>query len=554
MKHVSLRRLAALLLALTLLIGCASAESAFWNNVGQKISGTDLNEKQIVLTAFNISQGQDLTASLQQKDGLVSLVIASGKQEVAVLQTDGQTIWLAVNGEVYALPVSELQRFLADLQLLNPLYLLSTQGASEDLSQILTLLAQNVLLPGIAMTAGENGAMVITVNLTGRQILDGLALTMETIADQADFSKLDAECVRVWSMWYAAYVETANVQNAPATLEEFHAYAVEEIRKAAAQLRETQLDLTIEGEITIERSATPNGACALTVTYNGQPVHFDGTLRSDRSSGEVALTVYNDQQQFLHAGITWYQPSYDTTLIDATIVAGNTEITLAGTIGRKTGGFDVDVSDSSGAIPATHMFLRYAETDDGLIIDCNLGALFTLNLFVARGRVRADAVLMLSGKYHQVSFTLREDARGRHPWKFSYRDPMNTYAPATTLEWDGEILTVKSNGQTIAFSGREISDTQYAIDEKLLDSDGSVTDQVSFVFTLTDQEDGNWNLTFDFVHGDTSTKAAELAVTEQTEVEPLSEKVTVELDEEALVKLCMQLIYSLSGRSNVYAY
>ncbi len=549
MKHLSLRKLAALLMALAMLIGCASAESAFTANLQQKLNTTDLTRNRLVLTVPNAPQAdQTLEISLQSKEGLVTLLATVEEQVVAELQSDGRTIWFGAANQVFALPVSELEQLIRDLPLLNPLYAIaSSPTAQQQLGQLFLMLIQNVFGQSIATKQDENGNMVITVDLTGRQILDGVAATLETFAGQYSFSKEDPNLTRFYGIVYKALVGAGALSGAPATLEEAATQIWAMLGQQAGQLRNLELDLTIKGEIVVGRT---DANFAFAVTTRGQTVHIDGTAATANYGRDLAFTmkVYDDQNEYVTVNAS-IRNLRGETLIEAKLNTSYEEYRLSGAFSEESGRLDVDTYYRE-RLYASNTFM-YAVTDSGVEFVYTSNSGDNVNLFISEGKVAARGLLRVQGAQARFSFSLTEDALGRHPWSFSVMD-MRRYN-TTGAEWDGQTLKIISNENVVTLTGREVSETQYAFDAKNTNLRGEVMNEATLMFSLSDIPETGWELTVDVEENGECRNVCDLASTDQIDVPTLADKVTQELNEEIIINELVKLLVNMSGARR-YAY
>ena len=181
----SLKRFAAILLTLVMLVGCASAlaeTTAFEQNLRQRIAQTDLTKQQLVLTGEKDLFGSEFTVSAQSVNGVADCLIQAPGANVEV-QTDGQTLWVSDGTNVYAVALADIQHLFEDYLHVNPFYrFLSDSGYRLQQTMSLMDLVQKTVATGI--TASADGK-TITVDLTGRQILDGLADWLDSQAETA---------------------------------------------------------------------------------------------------------------------------------------------------------------------------------------------------------------------------------------------------------------------------------------------------------------------------------------------------------------------------------
>ena len=535
----SLKRLAAILLTLVMLVGCASAlaeTTAFEMNLRQHLSQIDLSQKQMVINVDRSLFGSEVNLSAQMMNGLVSCVLATPGVE-AEAQTDGQTLWISDGRYVYAIPLADVQHLVEDFLYLNPLYRMRTDPSfARQISVDAGMLLQAVLGQGVTTGLDENGNTVYTVNLTGRQFLDGMADWLDSKAESAE---LDERTLHIIGLFVNAINKTqpgSGVKSA----EDAVAQVKELVHQVAAQLRGTQTDLTITGTITMR----PNNLdVALVISDNNQPVNLDFSVNSEGGNTVVALKLYNEQMTALTLDVT-VASSYDGANFDAklNVPMARLEAKLNGMIGRDS--LRATLAVSTNGRDVFDATLTGMKSSSALNFTLNANAQGRQVLYLDGYIGRMNATLTLQAPTFSLKGAVSEDAQGRHPWNLEVTSGSARRPQTYAFAWDGETLTVEADGIKESFHGREISETQYAIDVNMEYPDNPTWDPESatVLFTLTDGENGNWKLTMDAQQGEQLMNGIALEITDQQERAPLADKVTMTLDEQALVDAIVTLL------------
>ena len=535
----SLKRLAAVLLTLVMLVGCASAlaeTTAFEMNLRQHLSQIDLSQKQMVINVDRSLFGSEVNLSAQMMNGLVSCVLTTPGVE-AEAQTDGQTLWISDGRYVYAIPLADVQHLVEDFLYLNPLYRMRTDPSfARQISVDAGMLLQAVLGQGVTTGLDENGNTVYTVNLTGRQFLDGLADWLDSKAESAE---LDERTLHIIGLFVNAINKTqpgSGVKSA----EDAVAQVKELVHQVAAQFRDMQTDLTITGTITMR----PNNLdVALVISANNQPVNLDFSVNSEGGNTVVALKLYNEQMTALTLDVT-VASSYDGATFDAklNVPMARLEAKLNGMIGRDS--LRATLAVSTNGRDVFDATLTGMKSSSALNFTLNANAQGRQVLYLDGYIGRMNATLTLQAPTFSLKGAVSEDAQGRHPWNLEVTSGSTRRPQTYAFAWDGETLTVEADGIKESFHGREISETQYAIDVNMEYPDNPTWDPESatVLFTLTDGENGNWKLTMDAQQGEQLMNGIALEITDQQERAPLADKVTMTLDEQALVDAIVTLL------------
>lgn len=532
----SLKRLAAILLTLVMLVGCASAlaeTTAFEMNLRQHLSQIDLSQKQMVINVDRSLFGSEVNLSAQMMNGLVSCVLATPGVE-AEAQTDGQTLWISDGRYVYAIPLADVQHLVEDFLYLNPLFRMRTDPSfARQISVDAGMLLQAVLGQGLTTGLDENGNTVYTVNLTGRQILDGLADWLDSKAESAE---LDERTLHIIGLFVNAINKT-QPDSGVKSAEDAVAQVKELVHQVAAQLRGTQTDLTITGTITMR----PNNLdVALVISVNNQPINFD--FNANVENGQFALNarVYNDQMgNLVTLNANFTANSFNVTLDVPTAPA---TVTLNGMLSKSS--FRAELKAVNSGRTVFTATLTGMKSDDALNFTLNANAQGRQVLYLDGYIGRMNATLTLQAPTFSLKGAVSEDAQGRHPWNLEVTSGSTRRPQTYAFAWDGETLTVAADGIKESFHGREISESQYAIDVSMEYPDNPTWDPetATVLFTLTDGENGNWKLTMDAQQGEQLMNGIALEITDQQERAPLADKVTMTLDEQALVDAIVTLL------------
>jgi hypothetical protein len=282
---------------------------------------------------------------------------------------------------------------------------------------------------------------------------------------------------------------------------------------------------------------------ALVFSDNNQPVNLDFSVNSEGGNTVVALKLYNEQMTALTLDVT-VASSYDGATFDAklNVPMARLEAKLNGMIGRDSLRATLAVSTNGrNVFDAT---LTGMKSSSALNFTLNANAQGRQVLYLDGYIGRMNATLTLQAPNFSLKGAVSEDAQGRHPWNLEVTSGSARRPQTYAFAWDGETLTVEADGIKESFHGREISETQYAIDVNMEYPDNPTWDPESatVLFTLTDGETGNWKLTMDAQQGEQLMNGIALEITDQQERAPLADKVTMTLDEQALVDAIVTLL------------
>ena len=559
MKNSLTKRLAAIVLTLAMLLGCASAlaeTTAFEQNLMQRLNQIDLTNQQLVLTADPSLFGSEASLSLQVVGGLADCKIQAGGVDVEA-QSDGQTIWVSVGEDVYALSIADLEHLFQDIMYVNPLYRLQNDPRfSRKLSNELSGLVQKVLLPGITLGRDEDGNTQVTVNLTGRQILDGLADWLDA---EVEAFELDQREMHVFELLINAYA-TVQPYSGFSSPEDALEQIKTAVHEAAQQLRETEVDLTITGTITI----LSNGLnAALVLTVDGQAANLDIEAAEEDGNVNFKLALYDERYEYLtlsgyvdssdegtdvHVGLNLpmngIEAIFDASIKDDSIGANLTVLNWGVTVFYAS--LNAEKTDDK------FYFSLNAEAQDNEVLDVNGTVYFT----------EKRAVLFIEVPNFKLQGEVSEDEQGRHPWSVNVTSGSSYSTSTYAFSWDGETFTVEDSvdvqgwysiNTVEKFHGREISDTEYAIDVTMIQTyKGEEPDEQTAVvlLKLTDGENGAWKLDIDAETNGETQHGLTLEITGQTGVEPLANKVTQALTEQDIVNAVFSLL--MPSASNYY--
>ena len=539
----SLKRFAAILLTLVMLVGCASAlaeTTAFEQNLRQRIAQTDLTKQQLVLTGEKDLFGSEFTVSAQSVNGVADCLIQAPGANVEV-QTDGQTLWVSDGTNVYAVALADIQHLFEDYLHVNPFYrFLSDSGYRLQQTMSLMDLVQKTVATGI--TASADGK-TITVDLTGRQILDGLADWLdsqaETAADERTMHFLGLIINAVNSVQ-----PNSGIKSADDAMEQ----AKEMIHQLTEQLRKTETDLTIKGTIVSEGASITGN---LVITVNNQPVNLDFAGKQEGDKGSFTLSLYNETAEALAVDASWYTMGR-TTYVDAALnlPATNASVRLNLTLGRESLRAELTVTERNSTVFSAT--LNGTSNRDGLSFTLNASNAYSQLLYMDGFFGNNYGTLNIKAPTFSLKASLAEDAKGRHPWSLNVSSGNGYYAQTYAFEWDGETLTVDTGYAKETFHGREISNMEYAIDVTVTSRYETTPQEMSLLLTLTDGEDGTWKLEVNGQMGEQVQHGLSIGTTAQRTQEALADKVTVTLSEQDIVNALVSLLVPQSSYSYNY--
>lgn len=539
----SLKRFAAILLTLVMLVGCASAlaeTTAFEQNLRQRIAQTDLTKQQLVLTGEKDLFGSEFTVSAQSVNGVADCLIQAPGANVEV-QTDGQTLWVSDGTNVYAVALADIQHLFEDYLHVNPFYrFLSDSGYRLQQTMSLMDLVQKTVATGI--TASADGK-TITVDLTGRQILDGLADWLdsqaETAADERTMHFLGLIINAVNSVQ-----PNSGIKSADDAMEQ----AKEMIHQLTEQLRKTETDLTIKGTIVSEGADITGN---LVITANNQPVNLDFAGKQEGDKGSFTLSLYNETAEALAVDVSWYTMGR-TTYVDAALnlPATNASVRLNLTLGRESLRAELTVTERNSTVFSAT--LNGTSNRDGLSFTLNANNAYSQLLYMDGFFGNNYGTLNIKAPTFSLKASLAEDAKGRHPWSLNVSSGNGYYAQTYAFEWDGETLTVDTGYAKETFHGREISDMEYAIDVTVTSRYETTPQEIALLLTLTDGEDGTWKLEVNGQMGEQIQHGLSIGTTAQRAQEALADKVTVTLSEQDIVNALVSLLVPRSSYSYNY--
>ena len=541
----SLKRLAAILLTLVMLVGCASAlaeTTAFEQNLKQRIAQTDLTKQQLVLTGEKELFGSEFTVSAQSVNGVMDCLIQANGTNVEV-QTDGQTLWVSANGQVYAMSMSDLAHLAEDFLYLNPVF----RNLNDTSYMFRTTLGLRNMVNaafGQGFTVSEDGK-TITVNLTARQVLDGLADWLDGEAENS--TMLDDRDFHIIGLFYSAYSNLSGVKSDDPERDGVDAFKTA-LHQLASQLRKTETDLTITGTVVSdETGATGN----LVITVNNQPANLDFAGKQEGDKGSFTLSLYNETATALSLEASWYTMG-GTTYADVALNApvANASIRFNLTLGRES--LRAELTASSNGNTVLNATLNGTSNRDGLSFTLNAGNGYSQVLYMDGFFGNNYGTLNIKAPSFSLKASLAEDAKGRHPWSLNVSSGSGYYAQAFALEWDGETLTVDSGYAKETFHGREISDMEYAIDVTVTSQYATDPQEIAILLTLTDGEDGTWKLEANGQMGEQVQHGMVIETTAQRAQEALAGKVTQTLTEQDIVNLYFSVLFARPSYSYGY--
>ena len=572
MKRATLKRLLSLLMALTMLLGCVSAlaegesqedctesptaESAgFWQNLRGKLQQADLSTHQLKLTVPQAVTGtDDVVVSLQSMKGLASLLLSEGDRDVAELQSDGSTIWFSISDLTYAMDVQELAELCNDVLGMNPTYLLMS---SEDFRNALALnlmsLYQYVLADHITVSQIDGGGTSIVVQLSGRDLLDGLANYLDSLADADDLAR--SLGIREGSLEILAIFALA-VSGQTGVASENSLFR-EGFRAAAARLREKDLDLTILAVLSVTSGDMFEAKLNATVMTNGTVGYIDGALTVAEDSGSVSLRLYDNSSEYERFTGEW-NTAGDVKTFTAVDTMEQRVITVNATLSDHSLRVDAFAESYSRLVFSGSLTAVYA--DGTLLVSLNgtdLRKVVSAELYLTQTSLK----ITCRADRENYEFTVSADAQS-HPWSLKVTSGSST----VSYSWDGESLSHDAGTSHLVFTPHEISDAQYAIDitstyDSYYDSyygSSSETSSGRLLLSLTDGDSSGladgWTLTFSVESAGKTLDIATLEYTAQRVLTPLSSSKTVQTITREQILQLLQLLLTASHSPNQYTY
>ncbi len=581
-----MKRIASLIIALAMLL-CVTAvfaeddnAAAFKANLQTMLNRVDLNTK-----ALTVETAGNTVASLQAKDGLADLSIPGAFE----LQFDGENLWVSANGQVYQLPVTELQAVIQEL------YGMFVPGSDvrSTAGAMLSLLAEKVIAPGITMDY-ETGA--VTIHLTGEQMLQGLAEFGDEVVANPEYLQL----VTVGNNWVQLFGALVNRNSysyrGPAVATP--AQLAEQWPALREQILNSKTDLVIDGSFTGSGNVVN---ILLTVNANGkEQARLEGSMTVDGESTvtdftfTAGTTVYTVQGKTTgNTTVATYTLTDNgrellTATVNATVNGNAVTATVEGTVQGEafTGSLNLDAAAGafnaelnvpaqevkitvSGTYAADSLNAKLNVTVKGSVTaDLTLDAAKTGRGFTADlNGVVDDSTIAYSMSFDGVSghysTSIGSDAfsssanyafelvEGDFP-HFNVETSVKSFYFNTVqgYSYDGAELKIWNDDLTVTLRGAFVSPTEYQITGEMVASySGSSHTSNLLLSAVLDDTGDDWTITLTAtMDGEAQGDPILLKYGPQTGFEPLADKVTQTLTKDAI----MQMLFPAAAAVTAY--
>ena len=581
-----MKRIASLIIALAMLLSVTAVfaeddnAAAFKANLQNMLNRVDLNTK-----ALTVETAGNTVASLQAKDGLADLSIPG----VFELQFDGENLWVSANGQVYQLPVTELQAVIQEL------YGMFVPGSDvrSTAGAMLSLLMEKVIAPGITMDY-ETGA--VTIHLTGEQMLQGLAEFGDEVVANPEYLQL----VTVGNNWVQLFGALVNRNSysyrGPAVATP--AQLAEQWPALREQILNSKTDLVIDGSFTGSGNVVN---ILLTVNANGaEQLRLEGSMTVDGESTvtdftfTAGTTVYTVQGKTTgNTTVATYTLTDNgrellTATVNATVNGNAVTATVEGTVQGEAftgslnldaaaGTFDAELNvpaqevkvTASGTYAADSLKAKLNVTVKGSVTaDLTLDAAKTDRGFTADlSGVVADATIAynmsfdgVSGHYNMSVGSDEFSSSANYAFELVEGDfphfnvetstKSSYYNTVQGYSYDGAELRIWSDNQTITLRGAFVSPTEYQITGEMVASySGSSHTSNLLLSAVLDDAGDDWTVTLTAtVDGEAQGDPILLKYGAQTGFEPLADKVTQTLTKDAI----MQMLFPAAAAVTAY--
>lgn len=582
-----MKRIASLIIALAMLLSVTAVfaeddnAAAFKANLQNMINRVDLNTK-----ALTVETAGNTVASLQAKDGLTDLNIPGAFE----LQADAENLWISANGQVYQLPITELQATIQEL------YGMFVPGSDvrSTAGAMLSLLVEKVITPGITMDF-ETGA--VTIHLTGEQMLQGLAEFGDEVVANPEYLQL----VTVGNNWVQLFGALVNRNSysyrGPAVATP--AQLAEQWPALREQILNSKTDLVIDGSFTGSGNVVN---ILLTVNANGkEQARLEGSMTVDGESTVTDFTftagtvVYTVQGKTTgNTTVATYTLTDNgrellTATVNATVNGNAVNATVEGTVQGEafTGSLNFDAAGAFNAelnVPAQEVKVTVSGTyaADSLkgklnvTVKGSVTADFTLDaaktdrgFTVDLNGVVADATIAYSMSFDGVSgrYSVSVDSdelssstnyafelvEGDFPHFSVENSTKSSYSYFNTVQgysYDGAELRIWSDYQTITLRGAFVSPTEYQLTAEMVASYyGSSNTSNLLLSAVLDDAGDDWTVTLTAtVDGEAQGDPILLKYGAQTGFEPLADKVTQTLTKDAI----MQMLFPAAAAVTAY--
>ena len=298
-----MKKVICLLVSLLMLFSCAAMGEevsqeelmqSFMNNLETALNEFDFASNALNLTAY--ASGSETFSLTQQLEGNLTdiLINADGLDTPVDIQVGQEAIWISANGQAFVLTYENLQDIFSSA---------SQVGVQEfnmdAISQIFQLFAAYVIFPGIKTNPTEDGAMVITIQMTAKQVLLSLCALGEAVVSN------DELLSAVLPFLSAAGITDAEQVKAqwPAIREQLSSVETDAALNGTIRIAPQSEGMTVTGDISLSGSGqayTLTFASELLNNASGKPQSFtltealNGTMYNGRTAELMNLDVKAD--------------------------------------------------------------------------------------------------------------------------------------------------------------------------------------------------------------------------------------------------------------------